>query len=115
VHGQCRAGAGLTFTCECETGYSGFLCQTDIDECASGPCFGGATCVDGEGAWTCQCPRKYVGTACETLVLACETNNGGCDPHSHCIETLDGAECGACFPGFTGSGNTTCVDINGTH
>lgn len=36
-------------------GFSGSLCQVDIDECASTPCKNGAKCTDGPNKYTCEC------------------------------------------------------------
>lgn len=36
-------------------GFSGNLCQVDIDECASTPCKNGAKCTDGPNKYTCEC------------------------------------------------------------
>ena len=52
-----------------------------------------------------------INTAC-TDIDECASNNGGCDPLSHCINTEGGSSCGDCFAGYTGTGDTTCVDIN---
>lgn len=37
----------------------------DINECDSGPCLNGGTCVDGAYSYTCQCPPDVYGTNCE--------------------------------------------------
>lgn len=34
------------FTCSCPEGLQGVQCETDEDNCASGPCSNDATCVD---------------------------------------------------------------------
>ena len=38
----------------------------DIDECASGPCQNGATCVDGVNSYTCTCLPGYYDLTCST-------------------------------------------------
>lgn len=37
------------------TGFTGHLCQYDVDECASTPCENGAKCLDGPSTYTCVC------------------------------------------------------------
>ena len=36
-----------SYTCVCPKGYTGYNCETDVDECASTPCLHGATCTQG--------------------------------------------------------------------
>ena len=38
-------------------GFTGSMCQIDIDECASTPCYNGAKCVDLPNMFECQCPE----------------------------------------------------------
>ena len=38
----------------------------DIDDCESGLCQHGGTCVDDVNSYYCHCAAGYVGTACET-------------------------------------------------
>ena len=42
-----------------------FFCKTDYDECTSGPCLNGGTCVNGKTKFTCVCPRTHMGQICE--------------------------------------------------
>ena len=37
----------------------------DIDECASHPCAGHATCTDGLMDWECTCDEPYFGSECQ--------------------------------------------------
>ena len=45
------------YECECRVGFTGEFCETNTDNCASGPCLNGGECKDGEGSYTCSCPR----------------------------------------------------------
>lgn len=36
-------------------GFSGEMCQIDIDECSSTPCLNGAKCVDLPNGYDCEC------------------------------------------------------------
>ena len=38
----------------------------DINECSSGPCQNGGTCVDGVNRYTCSCAPGYTGINCQT-------------------------------------------------
>ena len=38
----------------------------DINECQSGPCENGASCVDNINGYTCSCADGYTGGHCET-------------------------------------------------
>jgi hypothetical protein len=43
------------FVCECSAGYSGAICETNVDECASQPCSSHGVCVDGLLHFQCDC------------------------------------------------------------
>ncbi|XP_078575910.1 uncharacterized protein LOC144861769 [Branchiostoma floridae x Branchiostoma japonicum] len=64
--GNCSSCFGDSrVVCDCLPGYTGSMCETDIDECASSPCMNGATCVDGVNSFSCTCNRGYTGVYCE--------------------------------------------------
>jgi hypothetical protein len=54
LNGNCVDGVN-GFRCVCIAGFSGPLCQTDINECASSPCEGGAgaVCIDYVNGYLC--------------------------------------------------------------
>lgn len=51
------------FVCSCPTGYTGKLCQHDINACETNPCLSGGTCVDkpGNQGFECVCAAGYTG------------------------------------------------------
>lgn len=42
------------------------LLPPDVDECFSGPCLNGGSCVDLVGNFTCLCTEPFEGPRCET-------------------------------------------------
>ncbi len=64
AHGTC-APLGASFECACEAGYSGDLCDKNIDDCTPNPCRNGGRCDDGIDEYSCVCPGQYTGTNCE--------------------------------------------------
>ena len=53
-HGDCVDGVNL-FHYTCDPGFTGELCQTNIDDCVGVTCSGNGVCVDGVNSFTCQC------------------------------------------------------------
>lgn len=69
---SCRNGARCSpsqffteFSCACPSGYTGRLCDRDVDECAAGaPCRNGAGCTNTPGGYHCVCAKGYEGKDC---------------------------------------------------
>ncbi len=57
----CSLFSTRDYHCYCEDGFTGDHCQTDWDECWSGPCLNGATCVDQIADFNCTCPSGFSG------------------------------------------------------
>ena len=86
----------------CRQGWSGLLCEIDINECASNPCLNGATCVDDDNRFTCTCASGWRGATCSENINECASSpciNGGA-----CTDLVNRFSC-ACAAGFNG---TTC-------
>ncbi|KAL3858349.1 hypothetical protein ACJMK2_012942, partial [Sinanodonta woodiana] len=58
-HGTCQNHVN-SYTCACHVGYTGYNCDTDIDECQSSPCQHG-TCEDLVNSYKCTCNVGYTG------------------------------------------------------
>lgn len=48
-----RAYSYREYSCVCQPGYSGLLCQTEVDECAPEPCGVGYDCIDQVNGYVC--------------------------------------------------------------
>lgn len=108
----CRNGATCVdsvtaYSCTCPAGFSGPVCQTDINECASGPCQNGATCLDATNGFTCTCVDGYTGVLCAhiTACVSLPCQNGGT-----CAESGVGTFNCTCVDGYTGNACQTTVD-----
>ena len=62
-NGQCVDGVD-SFNCKCDPGFTGELCQTNIDECVGVKCSGNGECLDGVNSFTCECSPGYTGPLC---------------------------------------------------
>lgn len=94
--------------CICLPGYSGSICQTQIDECASAPCQNEATCTDQLNGYTCVCLAGFSGMYCQTQINTCASTP--CMNQATCIDQIDSWVC-QCLPGFSGVICQTQVDL----
>lgn len=92
-----------SFQCNCNsTGYTGYLCQTNIDECSAlAPCLNGGVCYDTYGSYICECSTGYGGKNCDSLISECQSQP--CQQGGTCkISKNGGVEC-LCPVGFSGN------------
>jgi len=45
--------------CVCAPGYTGTVCDQQIDECLSSPCQHGGSCTDAVDNYTCDCSNLF--------------------------------------------------------
>ncbi|XP_018369042.1 PREDICTED: cartilage oligomeric matrix protein isoform X2 [Trachymyrmex cornetzi] len=102
---------------------NGTVCL-DANECElARPCHPGVRCMNLHPGYRCdRCPTGYTGPMTEGVGIEmartqkqicqdideCETNNGGCDPYSECINTEGSYRCGPCRSGYVGNQTTGC-------
>uniref|UniRef100_A0A803JYD3 Protein delta homolog 2 n=1 Tax=Xenopus tropicalis TaxID=8364 RepID=A0A803JYD3_XENTR len=99
--GSChdRSGFANTFTCRCLAGYTGELCQMDVDDCLMRPCANGATCHDGINRFSCECPSGFQGRFCTINIDDCAGQP--CQNNGRCYDRVGDYEC-YCPEGFMG-------------
>ena len=92
-----------TYDCKCADGWSGQICEQDVDECESGACLHGALCLEsGVDAtvdidyYTCTCEAGYTGFNCHIDVDECESRP--CLNGATCIESNSGSYLGDPVP-----------------
>ncbi|XP_055332011.1 cartilage oligomeric matrix protein-like isoform X2 [Paramacrobiotus metropolitanus] len=118
------------FRCgSCPEGYTGNGTHCDdIDECQQAhPCHSTTQCHNRRPGYHCTaCPAGYQGGAVNGQGLndarrpqqcddidECRINNGGCVPHSQCLNSDGSFRCGHCNPGYVGDQSSGCRKAEG--
>ena len=111
-HGQCLDGVP-SLICDCNPGFAGEECETNIDDCIRVTCSGNGQCVDGILSYTCDCNPGFTGEDCEVNIDDCVGIN--CSGNGQCVDGVLSYTCN-CNPGFTGDDCEVniddCVGIN---
>jgi alpha-tubulin suppressor-like RCC1 family protein len=88
------------------------LPPTQSAACDGQTCSGTGTCRPRFFGADCQCPVGYAQPHGDLLACVpdgCFGYEPPCDREAACWNTLDGAVCGPCPPGYSGTGDTECV------
>uniref|UniRef100_A0A8C5SXF6 Crumbs cell polarity complex component 2 n=1 Tax=Laticauda laticaudata TaxID=8630 RepID=A0A8C5SXF6_LATLA len=86
------------FSCACQPGWEGPLCETNTDDCKSNPCLHGE-CKDLVGDFQCVCHKGFIGKRCHINVDDCvrhQCQNGGI-----CVDNVYSYSC-KCPPEYSG-------------
>jgi hypothetical protein len=103
-HGSC-VDQVKAFNCNCDAGYSGSKCETNINECAGQTCSRHGDCVDGVNEFTCTCDAGWTGTTCQTYIREmneCASQNS-CSNHGECVGKDENRFTCKCFIGWKGT------------
>ncbi|KAA0719812.1 Protein crumbs -like protein 2 [Triplophysa tibetana] len=100
----CRRGGTCvdlfnTFACQCPPGWEGSTCETETDECASGPCVHGR-CTDKFLGFECTCHPGYGGPTCSENLDDCKVSD--CKHGGTCVDGINGYTC-ICPPQYSGT------------
>ncbi|KAJ8399316.1 hypothetical protein AAFF_G00413540 [Aldrovandia affinis] len=105
AHGACHATGQSSFTCECEGGWTGTLCdQRANDPCQGNKCAHGTCLPINAFSYSCRCQPGYAGVLCdeeEEVFNPCQSIK--CKQGKCRLSGLGKAYC-ECHSGFTGDG-----------
>ncbi|XP_016036029.2 protein crumbs isoform X1 [Drosophila simulans] len=111
---------GAVPMCKCSLGYTGRLCEQDINECESNPCQNGGQCKDLVGRYECDCQGTgFEGIRCENDIDECNVEGDYCGGLGRCFNKPGSFQCicqkpycGA-YCNFTDPCNATDLCSNG--
>lgn len=86
----------ILFSC---LGWTGELCETDIDECVVSPCENGGLCINVPSTYTCACLFGFTGKNCDKKIVPCDSNP--CKNNAVCLLEDDQTVC-YCVPDYHG-------------
>ena len=88
--GRCT-NVGADYTCDCQGGYTGASCETEINECASNPCGNNSECHDLADRYDCTCMAGWEGADCDVNIDDCV--NHKCKTGSTCVDEVGNYHC----------------------
>lgn len=80
-------------------GYTGSLCEVNVDDCTTDPCLNGGTCVDDIDGYKCICPLQYTGSECNETIAEFPCDSHPCENGGSCVEIPTNVTC-VCQNGF---------------
>ena len=86
-------------TCNCNAGFTGRICEININECSSNPCGEGGQCMDGVNRFQCMCYPGYIGECRQTNIDNCVGVT--CTGNGQCVDGVNIFTCN-CAPGYSG-------------
>ena len=75
--------------CLCSPGWTGELCELNIDDCVDSPCANNGQCVDAVDDYNCVCEPGFTGKRCQHRIDYCSIEacqNGGTCSSKYLIE-----------------------------
>ena len=76
---------------QCMPGFTGTLCDSDIDECLSNPCGMNGQCENQEGSFNCSCNPGFTGDLCQIDIDDCVGVN--CSGNAVCVDGVNSFMC----------------------
>lgn len=73
------------------SGFTGRLCEVNINECISEPCLNSGTCEDLINGYHCYCIDGFAGVSCDQQIDECLSNP--CLNNATCIDQINGYVC----------------------
>ncbi|XP_036327522.1 protein crumbs isoform X3 [Rhagoletis pomonella] len=118
--GLCILADPFTPLCQCSLGYTGRLCEEDINECEPNPCLNNGECHDLIGGYLCNCTNTgFEGINCDIDIDECALDIEYCGGLGRCINLLGSFKC-ICQDNFCGAycnltdpcknGNSPCMN-----
>lgn len=89
------------FRCQCQPGYVGKYCETNVNECLMMPCANGGKCFDLSNDFYCECARGFTGRYCNDEIDECSLKPDLCYNGGTCVNTFGSYEC-VCPSGYSG-------------
>ncbi|XP_078379883.1 uncharacterized protein LOC144662811 [Oculina patagonica] len=92
----------------CPSGFNGYYCEVNINDCAGAPCHNYSTCIDLINNYSCSCGPRWTGRLCDIYLgslcnKTLKNNTDACQNGGVCHDTADknNYTC-TCVPGYTG-------------